>query len=224
MKIGKIVDLSYELHPGDESSELYIKTYSMEEIFPKYKLSKDQWYIIQKISFMSHIGTHIESPLHFIKNGQDVSKISLKRLIGEAVIIDMTHKKPNEEMDIEDFLRYEDKINPGDIVFLHTSCNKYVDLLKTEYHHPYLATEATKWLVNKGISCLGIDSSGVEKKGESSYAQPNHHILLANGVPLIEQLTNLEKLNKERVLVIILPLRISGLDACPVRVIAIEED
>jgi len=224
MKLDRIIDLSHELYPGDETSELYLKTYFIDEIFPKYKLSENQWYIIQKVSFMSHIGTHIESPLHFMKDGQDVSKIPLEQLVGEAVIIDMTHKRPNEEISVNDLLKFEGKIKPGDIVFLHTGSNRYIDLLKTEYQHPYLSTEATEWLVGKGISCLGIDSSGIENKATSSYRQPNHQILFSNGVPLVEQLTNLEKLKKDRVLVFILPLKINGLDACPVRVIAVEED
>jgi len=222
LKMGRIVDLSHELHPGDESSELYIKTHFVEEIFPRYMRGKDQWYIIQRVSFLDHIGTHVESPLHYVKNGRDVSEIPLDQLIGETVIFDFTHKKPNEEIGIDDFVVSGKEIKQGDMVFINTGQGNYTSL-RTEYQHPYLSSEAVKWLVAKGISCLGIDSSGIENKRTSSNAQPNHQILFTNAIPLIEQLTNLDKLKTDRVLVFVLPLKIRGLDACPVRVVAIEQ-
>jgi arylformamidase len=49
-------------------------------------------------------------------------------------------------------------------------------------------------------------------------------LLFENGIPLIENLTNLDQIRKERVLIIVLPLKIKGMDASPLRVIAIEED
>jgi len=219
---GRIVELSHKLYPGDESSELHIKTFFVEEVYPKYKREKDQWYIIQKVSLINHIGTHIESPLHYVKNGKDISEIPLRQLIGEAVIFDFAHKGPNEEIGIDDFVRADKEIRAGDMVFIYSGQGRYVNM-KTEYQHPYLSPEAVKWLVEKGICCLGIDSSGIENKRTSSHAQPNHKILFTNGIPLIEHLTNLDKLNVDRVLVLVLPLRISGLDACPVRVVAIEQ-
>jgi len=222
MKIGRIVDLSYELRPGDEDSELHIKTYFVEELLPKYKREKDQWYIIQKLTFLSHVGTHVEAPFHYIKNGEDVSKIPLKQLMGEAVILNFTHKQPNEEISVKEIMEAGKDIQPGDIVLIKTGRNEYVGRF-AEYERPYISNDAIKWLVQKKISCLGIDCSGIEDKRISRHMQPNHQTLFENKIPLIENLTNLGQLRKDRVLLFVLPLKISGLDACPVRVVAIEE-
>ena len=86
--------------------------------------------------------------------------------------------------------------------------------------HPYVTTEGIKWLVDKEISCLGTDAPGLEVPG-TDY-QPNHMTLFQNRVPMIESMTNLGLLNKERFIVFILPLPIEELDSSPVRVIAIE--
>jgi len=47
---------------------------------------------------------------------------------------------------------------------------------------------------------------------------------MSGDVVLIENLTNLDRLTRERVFFIALPLKIRGSDASPARVIAIEED
>lgn len=47
--------------------------------------------------------------------------------------------------------------------------------------------------------------------------------MLLNDIPLIEGLVNLDKIKKRRVFYIGSPLRWQGLDACPIRAIALEE-
>jgi arylformamidase len=224
MKIGRLVDLTLKLRPGDEKSELHIKTNFVEELLPKYKREKDQWYILQIVTFLDHIGTHVEAPFHYVKDGKDVSEIPLERLVREAVILDFTQKKPNEMISLAEISKSNNDIRQGDIVLIRTGRDKYVNRF-TEYERPFISTDAIKWLVEeKKISCLGIDCSGMEDKKTSHYTQPNHQILLENEIPIIENLANLDKLKKKRVLLFVLPLKIEGLASCPVRVIAIEED
>jgi len=73
----------------------------------------------------------------------------------------------------------------------------------------------------KQIRCLGTDAVGIEVPA-TDY-QPNHQLLFNNGIPMVESMTNLRLLKKERFLIFILPLPIKGLDSSPVRIIAIEE-
>jgi kynurenine formamidase len=217
----RIIDLTHALTPGKEERTLELKTFFVEEILPHIKRGKDVWYIMQELKMLTHIGTHIESPYHYIKDGIDASQIPLENLVREGVVLDFSHKKPFEKIDVEDFSKYEQKVRKGDIVLIRTDRSKYYGT--SEYHQrPYLTPEAVKWLIKKKISCLGVDASGIEVKG--IHDQPNHKLLFENGIPLIENLTNLDQIRKERVLIIVLPLKIKGMDASPLRVIAIEED
>lgn len=51
-----------------------------------------------------------------------------------------------------------------------------------------------------------------------------HTIFLReNSIPIIEGFTNIDKLTKKRMFLLALPLKISGLEASPIRAIAIEE-
>jgi arylformamidase len=74
---------------------------------------------------------------------------------------------------------------------------------------------------------MGIDASGIEPRspnGAPYPGQPNHEALLRAGIPLIEYMTNLEPLINKRFLTFVLPLKVTGAEAFPVRVIAVEEE
>jgi len=49
-----------------------------------------------------HTGAHIDSPLHVFKDGITTAEISLEQVMGEALVIDMSHVGPNHEITIDD--------------------------------------------------------------------------------------------------------------------------
>ncbi len=52
----------------------------------------------------------------------------------------------------------------------------------------------------------------------------SHATLLGNDIPIVERLTNLEKVKAKRIFSIALPLFIEGLDSSPVRAVALEKE
>jgi len=85
----------------------------------------------QFISSTLHVGTHLDAPLHFITNGQDIGSIPLDKLVGPGVVVDL------EAMGIGDYEIYTSqhfeewerktgiRIEPGDIVVVHTGYHKH---------------------------------------------------------------------------------------------------
>ena len=72
---------------------------------------------------------------------------------------------------------------------------------------------------------MGVDTSGHEVRtetGRNDYGQPNHETLLEADIPLVEYLTNLDKLLDKRFVTFILPVKITGAEAFPVRIVAFE--
>ena len=67
---------------------------------------------------------------------------------------------------------------------------------------------------------MGVDSGGVELSHDT-HANVNHLLLFRAGIPLIENLTNLDQVPQPRAMVYALPVPVSGLDAFPLRVIAV---
>ena len=228
LKWGRIVELSHRMVPGEEEFPLEIETFNADEFMAKtarvsthaIERQADMWYIIQEVRMSSHVGTHVEFPYHHVKNGKSAADYPLKRLIGEAVLLDFSHKKKDEEITLREILDCGVEVRKGDIVFIRTDMHK---LWKTPQGHdrPVLSIEATRYLVEVvGIHCIGTDATGLEVRGRDD--QPVHVLLFENDVAMVESLTNLDQLRSNRFEVFILPLPVEGLDSCPVRVLALE--
>ncbi|MEI6157475.1 MAG: cyclase family protein, partial [Atribacterota bacterium] len=132
--------------------------------------------------------------------------------------LDFTHKKNREAITLPEIQVHGSRIKKGDIVFIRTGMDKLYFTDRWD-EQPYLTEEANQWLIQKGMGCLGTDASGVEVPG-TDY-QPNHQAIFKAGIPMIESLINLDQIEKGEYLVFILPLPIEGLEARPLRVIAI---
>ena len=58
--------------------------------------------------------------------------------------------------------------------------------------------------------------------GSPPVGQPNHEALLGQGIALVEFLTHLEEFLNQRFYAFILPVKLRGAEAFPVRVIGME--
>ena len=208
--------------PGQEEFPLEITTFNTDEVMPRIKRRPDIWYILQEVKLGSHVGTHVEFPYHHLKEGKSAADYPLDRLMGDAVLLDFSHKKKDEEITRKEIAALGVEIRPGDIVLIRTDMHK---LWKTPQAHdrPVLSIDATSYLVAEiGIHCIGTDATGLEVRGRDD--QPVHQMLFHHNVAMVESLTNLDKLRAKRFEIIILPLMVEGMDACPVRVVALEKE
>lgn len=218
---GRIVDLSHRLIPGREEYHLDLVTHRTDELYPQYEVDEDVWYILQDIHMSSHCGTHIEFPYHHHRDGLDAGSFPLERLIGDALLLDFTHKKAGEAVTLQEIRSREGRIRMGDMLLFNFDCARHY---RTERSHerPYITIEAVQWLVlEKKINLIGSDASGIEVQGAPN--QPNHQFLMEQGIPIIEFAANLGGLRQDRFTMLVLALSVEGLDSCPVRLIAIED-
>ncbi len=218
----RIVELSFDLYPDQEEYHLAVQNRPVAEMLPFYadKVQPGEWYVMSEVHLWSHVGTHIEAPLHHVAGGIDCAGLPLRNVVGEAVLVDFGDKPLFEGITREELRARGGHIRQGDIVFVRTGLHH---LYRTPRSHdrPYFTQEAIAWLVDEmQIACLGVDCSGIEKRGE--VGEPNHCKLLGSGIPLIEHLAHLERLTKPRFFVVAVPWRVHGLDASPVSVIAFE--
>jgi len=162
--------------------------------------------------FDMHTGTHIDAPLHMIKDGKTMDIYELNRFIKVCEVLDFTN--------IEDKITKEDlmgkKIKSSSVILLKTK-NSFTDSFEEDFI--YLDKGAANYLVEKGISCVGTDGLGIER------SQPNHetHIsLLSNNIMIIEGL-RLKDIEEGNYTLIILPLKITHTEAAPARAILISD-
>lgn len=223
------IDLSHISHPGREEYLLEVDLRQVEEwpTFREYKRLPGTQYAISEIHLNAHTGTHVETPLHAVAGGTDVADFPTAGLVGEGVVIDISRwRENNAKITLPDLkAACGDRIRPGDMAFFYTGNDEFY-YTPQRHQRPWFTTECITWLVREArIRVMGVDTSGHEirnEDGSKHLGQPNHEALLGAGVPLIEYLANLDLLLDRRFATFVLPARIAGAEAFPVRVVAFE--
>jgi arylformamidase len=212
----RIVDLTLVIEPTTREAErkFVVNIHDALHEIPGKVRPAGEWYVMSDVELMNHVGTHIETPFHCLKEGADLAATRLDQLIGSAVILDLRDAEAEGGVTLTQVQAAADAaggVQPGDIVFGQMGKTKY------------FATEGLVWLVEQGMKLMGVDSGGVELSHDTTHANVNHLVLFRAGIPLIENLANLDQLSRSRVQVYALPIPVRGLDAIPLRVIAVEE-
>lgn len=221
MRKEALVELSHRMIPDKEHFKLEAETYDVTDEMPEVTHRPDVWYILGRVTFSTHVGTHIEFPYHHRKDGADAADYPLERLIGEGVVLDFSHKKHNDAITADEVRVHEDRIRKEDVIFIRTDIDK---LWHTNRWNelPYLTPEAMDWLISLDPIVIGTDAGGFEVP-DTDY-QPNHMKMFQHNIAMIESATNLAALGEDRFIVFILPLPIEGIDSCPVRIVAFRKD
>lgn len=178
---------------------------------------------MEKLKFVTHCGTHIDSPYHFFKKGKKVDEIPVENLIGEGIILDFRYKKSGDPISEEDLKKYEKKIKNNVIVILYTGFCKKRGFNKEYLFNPiWLDKSGATYLVKKRVRGIGIDHyslSGATR--ERSF--PTHEIILKNDIWIIEDLyLDTDIINIKDLIIIVMPMLIKDASGSPTRVIAIE--
>ena len=211
----RMIDLTQVIQPTapDAQRKFVVRIHDALEEIPGKVRPEGEWYVMSDVDLMGHVGTHIEAPFHCLKKGADLSQIPLDRLGGDAVILNLVNAKAEGGVtlrQVQDAAKVAGGVRKGDIVFCRMGPT------------PYFSTAPLRWLVEQGMKMMGVDSNGVELANDKTQANVNHLVLFRAGIPLIENLANLNRVSRPRVKVYALPVPVRGLDAFPLRVIAVE--
>lgn len=166
---------------------------------------------VSELKFSSHCGTHIDAPYHFEENGMKVDKIPLDSLIGKASVFHIEHPERIELQELKSL-----KLELAERVLFKTINSTFWKLSEFREDFVYLTKEAAQYLVECNIKLVGIDYLSLEQY-ESKDAE-THHILLQNGIVIVEGL-NLNNIKAGCYELIALPLRIQDCDGSPARVV-----
>lgn len=214
----KVIDLTLTI-----SEQIPTFPGSPQPNFINWETLEKDGYNLELLFLSSHTGTHIDAPYHFLKDGQKIHQIVTRRLVTEAILIKI-RKGANQSItkdDIQKFERKHGKIDDGSTVIFHTGWQK--NLKKESYflRNPGLAVSAAKYLASKKVNLVGIDSPSIDLGKDSKFSV--HHILAKNGILIVENLSNLEKINSEMFHLIVAPLKLKNATGSPVRAMALTD-
>lgn len=159
-----------------------------------------------RLEFNLHTGTHLDAPLHMIAGGSTINTLNLSRIVTECKVYDLIGVR--DKITREDLLGLS--IEEGNFLLLKTR-NSYEELLEKEFI--YLDESGAKYLAERKIKGVGIDSLGIERN------QPGHgtHIrLFEAGITILEGLC-LKDIDEGEYLLSAAPVLIEGAEAAPVR-------
>jgi len=168
---------------------------------------------VTHISACVHIGTHVDAPDHFMGNGQTVENLPLDLLVGSAFVVEMLVDSQVSAVDLQSASIPEGTKR----LLIKTSNSQLWAEGVTEFKSDFIALEAdaAAYLVNKGVEVVGVDYLSVAPFADPA---PTHRILLEAGVLVIEGL-NLSMIEPGEYTLMCLPLKISGSDGAPARVL-----
>ncbi|HYH89935.1 MAG TPA: cyclase family protein [Solirubrobacteraceae bacterium] len=233
---GRLVDLS---HPFDEQTIYWptAATFKLEKV-AEGETEQGYFYAANNFSAAEHGGTHLDAPVHFARGGDKADEIPLRRLIGRAVVVDVSRRALADrdyQVSVADLTAHErryGRIGRGAIVLLRTGYERFWpdrerymgtaelgEQAVPKLHFPGLHPDAARRLVRRDISAVGLDTASIDY-GQSKLFE-SHRVLGAAGVPVFENVANLSRLPRRNFVVIALPMKIKGGSGGPLRVMAI---
>ena len=189
----------------------------------------------EQVLIGTHMGTHIDSPLHFDhKSTEDIASIPLDQCWGSAVILDLRDACRNSRcVDVDDLDKAEtasgERVGEDDVVILHTGHSaRYAygpeaDSEKWAEEMTGLGHGTAEWFLDRQVKLIGIDSPSVD----CDLIATNHINFLLRAwvgernILLVENLVNLERIPVSRFTFMALPLPFTGGSASPVRAVAL---
>ncbi len=223
----KYIDLSAQLYEGLETfpshPKMTIITFSTNAWSKARYVPPCEGFNSKLFMMSDHGGTHVDSPNHFFGDRETIDQIPLDRFMGDAVLIDVSHKANDEPVTpkmVEEVMATQKiEIRPDDIVLFRCWPKEW---LAEGFHHCKALDPAMgDWLVDKKIKLAGLDLANIDINENMS--RTVHMALLPRNILVIENLVNLDCLSKKRFFFMGLPLNIKGLTGSPIRAVAVEE-
>ncbi len=202
----------------------------------KHEVKMDYDQGVRVLSYKCHagVGTHMDAPAHFFKDGAVIADIALDQMIVPACVLDLSRKMDGDLFVMpEDILEYEKKwgrIEANALVLAYTGWEKYwkdpdryrnVDA-KGKMHFPGFHVRAAELLLKRDIAGIGIDTlspDGSNNKPENKF--PVHEVILGAGKYIIENVAHLSKMPAKGAFALALPLKIAVGAEAPMRLVGL---
>jgi arylformamidase len=165
---------------------------------------------VAEIAMSTHCGAHADAPLHYDPNGASIDELDLADFIGPARVIDARGK--DALCGFDDIAAALDGAPPRLLFRLMDR----IDPMVWPSGFRALAPDTVERLALRGIRLIGVDVPSVDP--ETSKELPSHMVCRAHDLRIIENLVLADVAPGDYEL-IALPLKLSGLDAAPVRAV-----
>ena len=166
-------------------------------------MGKGDLYNLHALSMCAHNGTHVDAPLHFIKDGKSIDQLGLEAMVGECYVAQ--HKGDVTADDARRILQEAQKAESAERILIGGKAT--------------VTAEAARVFAEAGIRLIGNESQTV---GPENAPMQVHLILLGAGVVLLEGAV-LANVESGRYFLSAAPLNFAGFEGAPCRAYLIRE-
>lgn len=168
-----------------------------------------------RLNMVCHVGTHVDTPLHFIAGGKNLDDYSVTDWILPAQVVNIKDDQAIRPVELKAL-----DIKPGEAVLFQTDNSRLGRGMKGEFdeNFVYLTAETADFLVRKKIALAGIDYGSVDRADNENMSA--HHKLLGSGIRILEGI-DLKDVPPGQYTLFCLPLKISGAEGAPARAVLV---
>ena len=203
----RIVDLTQPLAPDGSDGSFSVR---------EYERPRSGHGVFHRVAMETTVGTHVVTSRRYLASGYSLSEAPIDRFFGEGVVVRLAASNGAAEitqMELDEAAG--DRLRRDDIAVLA--------LAPEASGGARLSVFASQWLWDKGVKMLVLDHR-ISIGSSPSWNEERTVLtsLFANEIPVVRGATNTDQLSDERFAVMALPMRIEGVEAWPVRVVALD--
>jgi arylformamidase len=167
---------------------------------------------VTRATMSAHTGTHMDAPLHFVRNSTTIDQMPIDATVGPARVIAISDPKAIHR---EELLPH--KIQRGERILFRTgNSDKDWANLPFDEQFIFIARDGAEYLAECGAKTVGVDYLSVG--GYSQDSVETHVALLGKGIWVIEGLA-LGPVAPGDYDLVCLPLKWAGAEGAPARAI-----
>ena len=188
-------------------------------------------HMLSKVEITTHIGTHIDAPLHMLEDTWSIDEVPLESIVKKGRVIPLTNIEPGGMVTADAIMTSGVDFDDTMIPILHTGWTESAWGTEAFWDNTvYMHKDAAELLVERKVSAVAIDffpefpfwrTDVVRPEGQP--AGHNHKTLLGNKTIIIQMVTNVGAIGANDFILSAVPLRLEGLDGSPARVFAMVE-
>lgn len=211
LQSGGWIDVTADLDPA--TTPVYEGDAPMKFEFLK-DMRKGDALTLSVYSLGAHSGTHIDAPMHFIKDGAAIDRVPIEPLIGPARVVVIPDSV--QAIDAAELNRHDWKGAPRVLFRTRSSTGRWMATPGFHRDFAYIAPDAAQLLADAGVQLVGVDYLSSEQF--AAPAPRTHQILLGKGIPIVEGLS-LQSVSAGGYDLIVLPMKVAGHEGAPARAI-----
>jgi arylformamidase len=174
---------------------------------------------IGKIEMVANTGTYLDSPFHRFADGKDLSEVPLDRLANLHGLVIAADRAKSRAVTRAAFKGQDLR---GKAVLVRTGWDVHWRTDQYFEEHPFLTKDAAQYLVEAGVTLVGIDSFNIDDTNDLT--RPAHTLLLAAEIPIVEHLRGLDQLPEADFRFFAVPVKVKHMGTFPIRAFGLVEE